>query len=204
MFTLEQAATVGCMRASVNELLDIGLVESSGVGDGVFRVPAGARHPFPRTYARWLYLQPHIPAQQRQLPQSGVLSHATAARLYGVIGDLPGPSLELIVSPDVALPASASDVRVHTETLAEDQWQWLHGLPVTRPARTLADLATSSGVDIADLGRVASRFLAERRATRNELTAALARYLHEQDQLVEAQAWLDELLAAGADDAIAL
>jgi hypothetical protein len=64
---------------------------------------------------------------------------------------------------------------LHVAALAGHEWVERHGLPVTTPARTLADLAAAGRLDGAELGRVAWALLAAGHASEAELAAALDR-----------------------------
>ena len=86
--------------------------------------------------AAWLQLAPDTPAWDRR-PDQGVVSHRSAAALYGV-GHLPADG------HDFTLPkrrqSRRSDVRLHQRPLEDREWIDLQGLPVTRPSRIASDL----------------------------------------------------------------
>ena len=106
------------------------------VGHGVYHV-VGA--PVPDQLAlrvAWLQLAPDIPAWRRA-PSEGVVSHRSAAALYG-IGHLPADRHEFIVAERQR--SRRPDVRLHTGKLRDDEWIVLRGLPVTRPSRVASDL----------------------------------------------------------------
>lgn len=148
---------------------DAGIVEP--VADGVIRVCAGGRHPHPTIYAAWLR-SGSTPAWERSTTAL-VVSHRTAVQLYGA-GELAGEQLDFTGHA----PASAGIV-VHPAVLDEADCAVVEGLPVTSPARTLADLTVDEGYDVSDLGRVARTLLAAGWTTTDELgtrlTAAFTR-----------------------------
>jgi hypothetical protein len=86
--------------------------------------------------AAWLQLAPDTPAWDRQ-PDQGVVSHRSAAALYGV-GHLPADE------HDFTLPqrrqSRRADIRLHQRPLEDQEWIDLRGLPVTRPSRIASDL----------------------------------------------------------------
>lgn len=169
--TIEQVADQSISTDVLAGLEAAGLAEP--VIDGVIRLRAGGRHPAPRLYAAWLRLEPHTRAWERALPASGVVSHRSAVRLYR-LGDLPGEH------PQFTAPAGGSDREpsVHRAQLGPSAWRWLDGLPVTTPARTLADLAQGAP-DITDLATLARGFVQGGWASIDDLTAE---FTHEDRQ----------------------
>jgi hypothetical protein len=168
--TLPQATeVVGVSEEVVHQLVEHGVVE--WVVPGVVRLRGGARHPFPRLYANWLLLEPTVPAWERAVPESGVVSHAAAVRIYGV-GALPGPFAEFS-APAASVRAVPLDVEVHSATLDTGEYRQMFNLPVTNPGRTMADLVACGRFDLQDLGRVAGGFIQRSIATSQELASAL-------------------------------
>jgi hypothetical protein len=129
---------------------EAGIVEP--VADGVIRICAGGRHPHPKVYAAWLR-SGSKPAWERSTTAL-VVSHRTAVHLYGA-GELAGEQLEF-----TGRAPAAAGVVVHSAVLNEADCVVVEGLPVTSPARTLADLSVDGGFDVSDLGRVARALLA--------------------------------------------
>jgi hypothetical protein len=160
---------VGVSEKALKQWADAGIVEP--VADGVIRVCAGGRHPHPDIYAAWLRTGTK-PAWERSTT-SLVVSHRTAVRLYGA-GRLAGEQLEF-----TGRAPEAAGVVVHSAVLSEAECAVVEGLPVTAPARTLADLAVDDGFDVSDLGRVARSMLTAGWTTADELgpqlTAAFTR-----------------------------
>lgn len=70
-------------------------------------------------------------------PEQGVVSHRSAAALYG-LGHLPADRQEFTV-PE-RRQSRRPDVRLHHRAVRPDEWVILHGMPVTRPSRIAADL----------------------------------------------------------------
>ncbi|NMI02043.1 hypothetical protein [Pseudonocardia acidicola] len=144
----------------------VGIVEP--VIDGVVRVRAGARHPFPRLYAAWLRLDPE-PAWLRTPPTLAVVSHRSAARLYRVLDHTTS-----VPEFTAAAPAlQPTDAVVHRAPLREQDRRVIAGLPVTSPARTLVDLSTGAGLDLAELGRIAQALIAQSWTTADQLAGDL-------------------------------
>ncbi|MGH7746009.1 MAG: type IV toxin-antitoxin system AbiEi family antitoxin domain-containing protein, partial [Candidatus Dormibacteria bacterium] len=113
LITRRQAEAAGVSAATLKRL-----ARTSGglerLAHGVYRL-AGAplpRHPDLR--AAWLQLAPEVPAWQRT-PEQGVVSHRSAARLYG-IGDLPADRHEFTLP--VRRQSRRADVRLHHRSLS--------------------------------------------------------------------------------------
>lgn len=189
--TLDQAAGASITVEDIGELVHARVLEP--VVDRVVRIRGGARHPFPRLLAAWLLLDPAQPAWERTPPASGVVSHTSAVRLYRT-GDLPGPEPEFTFpSPP---PRHMAGPTIHVAPLEQGDWRELHGLPVTRPARTLVDLAGGGTLDVAEIGRLAGSLLRNGWATQEELAAALDRHLLQARRPGTGHDWLMSLLAS--------
>ena len=120
----------------------------------------------------WLALDPDAVVWERldQPVPTGVLSHRTAAGLHG-LGDLDADVVELTATRRIRLSLPA--VVVHRGVLSREDWQLVDGLPVTTPARTIADLA-AAGTDAGHLASVVRDALTRGLATVEEVVAALA------------------------------
>lgn len=160
--------------------------------DGVLRVRAGASHPHPTLYATWL-LAEAAPAWERTL-NTLVVSHRSAAELYGV-GTVTAPRIEFSGRARTTLP---DDVEVHPRSVQEDQCTVIEGLPVTGPARTLADLADGQGFDLSDLGRVARSLIGQGWTTADELGPALTEQFAGREPSYDGPTWLRSALDAAA------
>ena len=139
LITRRQAEDAGISTRTIARLAATGGILER-VAQGVYRVKAA---PVPQNLglrAAWLQLAPDVPAWKRTAAE-GVVSHRSAAALYGV-GDLPPDRY------DFTLPkrrqTRRDDVRIHTRDLNDSDWLELRGLPVTLPARTVSDLLYDS------------------------------------------------------------
>ncbi|MFC3996764.1 type IV toxin-antitoxin system AbiEi family antitoxin domain-containing protein [Nocardiopsis sediminis] len=135
LFTRRQAEAAGMAWSTLSRLAaDEATVER--VAHGVYRLRGAPPADHLDLRAAWLQLAPGTPVWERT-PDTGVVSHRSAAALHG-LGHLPADVHEF------TLPARRQtrrpDVRLHRGHLAEADRTALHGLPVTRPARTAADL----------------------------------------------------------------
>jgi hypothetical protein len=135
LITRRQAKRVGVPQTTMERLTAPGSVLDR-VAHGVYRM-AGAPEPEHLALrAAWLQLKPGVWAWERT-PAQGVVSHRSAAALYG-LGDLPADRHEF------TLPSRKQtrrpDVRLHLRSLSAGEWVPLGGLPVTRPARIASDL----------------------------------------------------------------
>jgi hypothetical protein len=135
LVTRRQAEQSGLSPATVARLsVPGGLLKR--VTHGVYLV-AGA--PVPEDLAlraAWLQLVPEVPVWGRTA-KDGVVSHRSAASLYGV-GDL-SPDRHEFTLPE-RRQTRRRDVRLHARPLREGEWIELRGLPLTRPSRIASDL----------------------------------------------------------------
>ncbi|MDA0566988.1 type IV toxin-antitoxin system AbiEi family antitoxin domain-containing protein [Streptomonospora sp. S1-112] len=197
-FTEAQAASYGVSPDTLAELRRAGVCEEVSSVPGVLRLCAGGRHPFPRVFARWLALAPEQPAWTRAVPETGVVVGNSAAHVHGA-GGLPQNHTEFGLADTGAVTAGPGVVLTRT-VLEPDEWTLVQGLPVTRPGRTFADIATGPGVDLTDVEKLATAFLLTGAADKAELAAGIDRHLRRNGLAGDGRAWLDDLLA-GADDA---
>ncbi|MGB7963303.1 MAG: nucleotidyl transferase AbiEii/AbiGii toxin family protein [Propionicimonas sp.] len=139
MFTTAQAAAVGVSRLEVARLVDAGLVRR--VRQGVHVMPGVPSDAFEEVRAEWLATDPTRTAGERRSDADPVVvSDETAAAIHG-IGDLSAGGVHLTASR--RLQTRQAWVSVHQRTLTAKEYQWIDGLPVTTPRRTLEDLAAS-------------------------------------------------------------
>lgn len=136
LVTRRQARGAGIAPTSLARLVEDGRLER--VGHGVYRVRGAGEADHLGLRAAWLQLDPGRPAWARlDDPDVAIVSHSSAALLHGV-GDLRADVHEL------TLPARRQtrrlDVRIHRGTVPREQRVLLHGLPVTRVGRLVADL----------------------------------------------------------------
>jgi len=106
------------------------------VAYGVYRLVGSPTPDHMELRAAWLQLAPGVPAWKRT-PAEGVVSHRSAATLYGV-GHLPADRHEFTLAR--RKQSRRPDVRLHQRHLADAEWIQLRGLPATRPARIASDL----------------------------------------------------------------
>jgi len=135
LITRRQAETAGIPRSTFERLVADGSILER-VAHGVYHL-AGA--PLPNhaaLRAAWLQLAPDIPAWERT-PDQGVVSHRSAAALYG-LGHLPADIHEFTLPS--RRQTRRADVRLHQRPVIRREWVELHGLPVTKPSRIAADL----------------------------------------------------------------
>jgi len=135
LITRRQAGRAGTAPATLDRITaDGGVLER--IAHGVYHL-AGA--PLPDHLdlrAAWLQLAPGTLAWER-VPAQGVVSHRSAAVLYG-LGDLPADRHEFTVPS--RRQSRRPDVRLHHRDLDDGAWVSLRGMLVTRPSRIAADL----------------------------------------------------------------
>ncbi len=135
LVTRRQLELVGVPQTTLERLTAPGSVLER-VAHGVYRL-AGAPVPdYLELRAAWLQLAPGVRGWERT-PVQGVVSHRSAAALYG-LGHLPADRHEF------TLPSRKQtrrpEVRLHRRSLTEADWVRHRGLPVTRPACIASDL----------------------------------------------------------------
>lgn len=134
LFTRRQAELTGMAWTTLARLAKGNAAER--VAHGVYRLRGTPPIDHLTLRATWLQLAPDTPAWQRTAGQ-GVVSHRSAASVYG-LGHLPADVHHFILP--VRRQSRRPDVRLHRADLDSGEWTNLAGLPVTRPARTAADL----------------------------------------------------------------
>lgn len=167
VFTTAQAEAQGITRLQLSRLTDSGLLERTD--RGIYALTAASDgHTALRT--AWMSLAPKETAEERLRDPltSGVVSHTSAAALHG-IGDLLDDEAEFTVS---GRKQSRRGHRIHQAKLLPSEVTIALGLPVTTPARTVADLLRD-GHDPSHVAEVAGDTLRRSLATREEIATAL-------------------------------
>lgn len=167
LLTTARAEAEGISRLQLARLADAGVIER--VDRGIYAIPATVDEHTPLR-AAWLSLDPSVLAENRLADPvaSGVISHASAAALHQV-GDL------LDDEPEITVPErkqSRRGIRLHRGALRTDEVTIVGGLPVTTPARTVADLLRD-GHDPSHVAEIAGDVLRRELASRQEMAAAL-------------------------------
>lgn len=167
LLTTAQAENRGITRLQLARLADAGVLER--FGRGIYATPAAVDERTPLR-AAWLALAPSELAEDRLANpvSSGVFSHTSAASLHG-LGDL------LDDVPEITLAErkqSRRGIRLHRATLHIDDVTIVDGLPVTTPARTVADLLRD-GHDPSHIAEIAGDALRRGLASRHDLSEAL-------------------------------
>ncbi|MFC0861250.1 type IV toxin-antitoxin system AbiEi family antitoxin domain-containing protein [Sphaerimonospora cavernae] len=171
LVTTRQAENHGAHRRDLSRLVQAGALEH--VAHGVYRVAGAPRPSLEELRAAWLQLAPDLQADERGSTH-GVVSHSSAAFVYDV-GLLDPLRWEFIIPPPRRFRTRRQDVAIHRARLAGDDVEWLDGLLVTTPRRTVIDLA-SSRFDGGHLGLVVADMLERDLAQPDDLATALAPY----------------------------
>jgi predicted transcriptional regulator of viral defense system len=133
--TRRQALRLGVSRRSWERMAaESGFLQK--VARGVYRLRGAPPPDHEQLRAAWLQLAPEVPVWER-VEQQGVVSHRSAADMYGV-GHLPEERHEFTIA--VRHQSRRPDVRLHRRQLSDTEWIILRGLPVTRPSRIASDL----------------------------------------------------------------
>lgn len=136
LITRRQLESLGIRPATLARLLADGTLER--VTHGVYRLRGGAQPDHLELRAAWLALDPATPAWQRlDDPDVALVSHASAAELYGV-GDLRADVHEFTLPR--RRQTRRADLRLHRAHVPEEHRVVLRGLPVTRAGWMIADL----------------------------------------------------------------
>lgn len=171
LVTRAQARLAGVDDRTLHRLVRDGDLERVARGVYRFRRDRDAEHQ--DVWAAWLRLDPARTAEQRDRRPGGpdaVVSHESAAKLYG-LGDL-GPTVHTFTVPR-PLRSGHRDIRLVDAPLRRDEWEWVAGLPTTRPRRLVADLL-ADGHDERGVVRVAQDALRWWHLLEGELAEALA------------------------------
>jgi hypothetical protein len=171
LITRRQAEAAGVAWSSLARLAATGMIER--VAHGVYRVRGGGEPDHLALRAAWLQLDPGRPAWERLGdPRAPVVSHASEAALYGV-GDL-RPDVHEFTVP-ARRQSRRPDVRLHQAQVPIPERAVLGGLPVTRPARLVADLL-SDHVEPAAVAGIAAELLDRRLEDEPGLAGSLGPY----------------------------
>jgi hypothetical protein len=140
--------------SSLAELIKDGRLDR--VAHGVYRVRGGGEPDHIALRAAWLQLDADKSAWQRfDDPEVAVVSHTSAAAMYGV-GDLRADVHEFTLPS--RRQSRRSDVRLHRGPVPSDRWILLRGLPVMRAAGLVGDLLADN-VDPSSVGQITAEVL---------------------------------------------
>ncbi|WP_024802927.1 type IV toxin-antitoxin system AbiEi family antitoxin domain-containing protein [Nocardia sp. BMG51109] len=174
LLTTGQTAGIGVSPLQLKRYTDRGLLVR--LRHGVYRLSGAPESSLETLRAEWLALEPKRRAADRlrdQVPV-GVVSHRSAAVLQD-LGDLDAdvnvftvPKRRHTRSPDVAFRGG---------TLERKDWRRIDGLPVTRPLRTVVDLAADR-TDGGHLATVVRDAILTGDTTSAQVAEALRSYAH--------------------------
>ena len=200
MVTRRQAQEAGVGNTSMARLVGDRRLER--VAHGVYRIRGAGEPEHLGLRAAWLQLAPERPAWARLDDlDDAVVSHVSAASLHRV-GDLRADVHEF------TLPSRRQtrrrDIRLHRGEVPAADRVVLSGLPVTRPARMIADLLIDH-VEPSAVGRIAAEVLGGGLEGAADIAASLAPHAERLGlPRGDGQAALDHLLAlAGSPRAVA-
>lgn len=158
LVTTTQAAAFGITRAALSRWVKAGVIER--ITQGVHAFPGATDSPVVYDRALWLSIDPGPSAAERRrdLLHAGVLSHTTAARAMGLGNLLDSRTVITVPQPR---RVRRVDLDLRPGTLALEDVELLHGLPVTTPSRTVRDLL-ADGQDLDHVADVLSDALDSR------------------------------------------
>lgn len=191
LVTRRQAHEAGVGHTSLARLATDGRLER--VAHGVYRIRGAGGADYLGLRAAWLQLVPEIPAWARlDDPGDAVVSHASAASLHQV-GDLRANVHELTLPR--RRQTRRRDVRLHRGNVPAADRIVVSGLPVTRPARTVADLLANHA-EPGVVGQIATEILDGRLEGPTDIAERISPYAVRFDlPRGDGQATLDHLLA---------
>jgi predicted transcriptional regulator of viral defense system len=190
LITARQAETRGVARRDLSRLVQGGGMER--IAHGVYRVAGAPRPSLLELRAAWLQLAPGTDVDQRTVAE-GVVSHASAALVYGV-GLLEPVRHEFSVPLPRRVRSRRDDVEIHRVTLAADEVGWMEEMLVTVPTRMVGDLCAQT-MDGEHLAGVVADLIDRRLADRDELASVLAPQAARYGSESDGSRFLDELLA---------
>ncbi len=177
MFTTAQAESRGVPRTDVARLVRRELARR--LRHGVHMMPGVPSNPFEDVRAEWLATEPARTAgERREDIEPVIVSDESAALIHGM-GDLPPGGVHL--TSGRRLQSRQQWVTIHRRQITDREYQWVDGLPVTTPRRTLEDLADSGRWDQSQLRAVANDAIARGLIPASDLVKSptLARVLPE-------------------------
>lgn len=156
LVTLQQARTAGLAWPSLARQVEAGLLDR--VAHGVYRLRGAPEPDHLALRAAWLQLDPGPQAWQRlDDPEVAVVSHASAAAMYGV-GDLRADVHEFTLPR--RRQTRRPDVRIHRGHMPAEHVLILHGLPVRRAGWIIGELLEDR-VDPDAVAQITSEVLAQ-------------------------------------------
>ena len=138
MITRQQMKAVGIPGTTIARLTSSDSL-CTRIAHGVYHIAGCPITSDQDLIAAWLQLAPGTVAWNRSVEQ-GVISHRSAALIFDM-GDLPADLHEFTVKR--YKQSRRPDVKLHTKNYSERDCIRHHGLWITRPARTIADLLES-------------------------------------------------------------
>jgi predicted transcriptional regulator of viral defense system len=189
LLTARQADLRGVPRRDLARLAQSGGLER--VAYGVYRVAGAPRGWLLELRAAWLQLAPGVEVDRRTAAE-GVVSHASAATVYGV-GLLEPVRHEFTVPPPRRMRSRRDDVVIHRAGLGGDEVEWVEEVMVTVPKRMVADLAAQS-VDGEHLAGVVVDLLRRRLVSRGDLRSALTPYANRYGWPGDSRGFLKDML----------
>ena len=177
MFTTAQAEARGVPRTDVARLVRRELARR--LRHGVHMMPGVPSGPFEDIRAEWLATEPARTAGERRDDLEPVIVSDESAALIHGMGDLPPGGVHL--TSVRRLQSRQQWVTIHRRQITNREYQWVDGLPVTTPRRTLEDLADSGRWEQSQLRALANDAIAQGLIPPSDLvkSATLARVLPE-------------------------
>ncbi|MFI6997259.1 type IV toxin-antitoxin system AbiEi family antitoxin domain-containing protein [Nocardia sp. NPDC050175] len=175
LLTTGQAAASGVNPMQLKRYADRGLLIR--LRHGVYRLSGTPESPVEALRAEWLALEPKRSAADRlgDTVPVGVVSHRSAAVLQD-LGDLDA-DVHTFTVPRRRNSSRSPELAFRVGTLERADWHRVQGLPVTRPLRTVVDLAATH-TDGGHLATVVRDAILTGDTTSRQVADALRPYAH--------------------------
>ncbi|KAA8886690.1 type IV toxin-antitoxin system AbiEi family antitoxin domain-containing protein [Nocardia colli] len=179
LLTTGQAVARGVTPMRLKRYADRGVLVR--LRHGVYRLAGAPESPLEALRAEWLALEPKRGAADRlndPVPV-GVVSHRSAAALQD-LGDLDA-DVHTFTVPRRRNSSRTPELSFRVGTLERSDWHRVQGLPVTRPLRTVVDLAAAH-TDGGHLATVVRDAILSGDTTSRQVADALRPYAHRYGQ----------------------
>ncbi len=193
--TAAQAEAVGITQAQLDQAVaeeeiftGFGGLQEPSFPAGIYRHCLHDPLGLPRDWlsVTLLNVDPATPAVDRAVPQSGVVSHLTAAEFHriwsnsdfqftfppGCVDSAAAAAKQLTIVTNGAL---ISEVMVYIKPICAEECEYMHGVPVTNLIRTFNDVILDRTLNSEDVGNMVVMALNRNLIDKQLLTQAISR-----------------------------
>ncbi|MDO5535611.1 MAG: nucleotidyl transferase AbiEii/AbiGii toxin family protein [Propionibacteriaceae bacterium] len=141
MITTGQAESVGVSKMTISRMAEAGELEQ--LRHGVYISPQFPTTELTDIQAAWLATDPRRTRSERYEDSDQVVVAEEAAALIHQVGDLSVDAVRFNAARRIRVKGATASSR----SMVAAEWQWIDGLPVTSPRRTIEDLVASGRWD---------------------------------------------------------